>query len=89
MEYLLPIVTKVSARTISNDLIFASQDEIDSVKNRLIQENRDGKIDSIIEGKEFEEKKIEDDIEYKELMNKGVKPMPAPSGKLFYLDTKF
>ena len=86
---LLPIAMKVAARTISNDLIFASKEEIDEVKKKVQSENRDGKIEAIIEGGEFTEKKLEDDEEYKELMKKGVTPMPAPSGTLFYLDFKY
>ena len=34
-------------------------------------------------------KKLEDDEEYKELMKKGVTPMPGPSGLLFYLDYQY
>ena len=86
---LLPIAMKVAARTISNDLIFASKEEIDDVKSRIQSENRDGKIEAIVEGGEFTEKKLEDDEEYKELMKKGVTPMSAPSGTLFYLDFKY
>ena len=83
---LLPIAMKVAARTISNDLIFASKEEIDLVKSKVQSENRDGKIEAIIEGGEFTEKKLEDDEEYKELQKKGVSPMSSPSGTLFYLD---
>lgn len=86
---LLPLAMKVSAKTISNDLIFASQEEIDEVKKKVQSENRDGKIEAIIEGGEFIEKKLEDDEEYKQLMKKGVTPMSAPTGQLFYLDFKY
>ena len=86
---LLPLAMRVAARTISNDLIFASKEEIDEVKKKVQSENRDGKIDAIIEGGDFVEKKLEDDEEYKELMKKGVTPMSAPSGNLFYLDFKY
>jgi hypothetical protein len=86
---IFPLAMKVAARTISSDLIFASKEEIDEVKNRVQSENRDGKIEAIIEGGEFVEKKLEDDDEYKKLMKKGVTPMSAPSGRLFYLDFKY
>ena len=86
---ILPIAMRVAAKTISNDLIFASQEEIDEVKKKVQSENRDGKIEAIIEGGEFVEKKLEDDEEYKELMKKGVTPMSGPSGTLFYLDYKY
>lgn len=87
---LLPIAMRVAARTIGQDIGgFASKEEIDSVKNRITQENRDGKIESIIDDKPFTEKKLEEDDEYKELMRKGVTPMSAPSGSLFYLDFQY
>ena len=86
---LLPTAMKIAARTISNDLIFTSKEEIDDVKSRVQSDNRDGKIEAIVEGGEFTEKKLEDDEEYKELMKKGVTPMSAPSGTLFYLDYKY
>jgi hypothetical protein len=42
----------VAAKTIGQDISgFASKEEIDSVKNRITQENRDGKIESIIDMK--------------------------------------
>jgi hypothetical protein len=86
---LLPTAMKIAAKTISNDLIFASQKEIDEVKNKVQSENRDGKIEAIIEGGEFVEKKLEDDEEYQQLMKKGVTPLSAPTGQLFYLDFKY
>ena len=87
---LLPMAMKVSSKLMSNEIIgFASKEEIDDVKSRIHSENRDGKIEAVIEGGEFTEKKLEDDEEYKELMKKGVTPMSAPSGTLFYLDFKY
>jgi len=73
---------------------FASKEEIDSVKSRIAQENRNGKIESIVDDKPFTEKKLEEDQEYRDLMKRrvnpmsspGVTPMSGPSGKLFYLD---
>ena len=83
---LLPIAMKVAAKT---DLIFVSPEEINEVKNKVLTENRDGKIEAIVDGKEFTEKKLEDDPEYQKLMKKGVTPLSAPSGQLFYLDFKY
>lgn len=86
---LLPIAMKVAAKTISNDLIFASDEEIKSVNDRVIQENRDGKLGSILEDKVFVEKRLEDDDEYKKLKSKGVAPLGLPTGQLFYIDYKY
>jgi DNA-binding TFAR19-related protein (PDSD5 family) len=86
---ILPMVMRVAAKTLSSDLHFATKEEIEEVEKRIISENRDGKIESIIDDKEFKEKRLEDDEEYKKLMNKGVKPMSAPTGQLFYLDFKY
>lgn len=86
---LLPIAMKIAQTTIGQDLGFASEEEINSVKKRIISENRDGKIESIINDEEFKEKTLEEDEEYKKLMKKGVVPMSGPSGQLFYLDFKY
>jgi len=86
---LLPIAMKVAAKTISQDLIFASPEEINEVKNKVLTENRDGKIEAIVDSKEFNEKKLEDDPEYQRLMKKGVTPLSAPSGQLFNIDYKY
>ena len=87
---LLPIAKQVFAKTLSMDIAgFATKEEIDEVKSRVIQENRDGKLDSILDDKPFTETKLEDDPEYKELMQRGVKPLSAPSGQLFYLDFQY
>lgn len=86
---LLPMAMKVAAKTISQDLIFASKEEIDAVKSRVQSENRDSKIEAIIEGGEFIEKKLEDDEEYQKLSKKGVTPLSAPLGQLFYIDYKY
>jgi hypothetical protein len=87
---LLPTAIKVSSQYVSNEILgFASEEQINEVKNRVQSENRDGKIESVIEGGEFVEKKLEDDSEYQELMKKGVSPLSVPSGNLFYLDYKY
>jgi hypothetical protein len=86
---LLPTAMKLATKTIAMDLCFASEEEINKVKSRVQSENRDGKIDDVVEGSEFTEKKLEDDPEYKELMKKGVTPLSMPTGQLFYLDYKY
>jgi hypothetical protein len=86
---ILPMAMKVAAKTIAMDLCFDSEEEINEVKSKVQSENRDGKIDAIIEGGEFVEKKLEDDPGYKELMKKGLQPLSAPSNQLFYLDFKY
>lgn len=84
-----PIAMKVAQQTLASELGFASQDELDEVKNRIITENREGSIESIIEDKEHIEKKLEDDEEYKKLMKKGVTPMGTPQGNLMYMDVRY
>ena len=87
---LLPMAMKLSSKLMSNEIIgFSSKEEIDAVKSRVQSDNRDGKIEAIVEGGEFTEKKLEDDEEYEELMKKRVTPMSDPSGTLFYLDYKY
>ena len=87
---LLPIAKRVFSKTLSSEIGgFATKEEIDEVKSRVIQENRDGKIKSILDDKPFTEIKLEDDPEYKELMQRGVKPLSMPSNQLFYLDFKY
>lgn len=66
--------------------VFASKEEIDCIKQRLKIENRDGKIISIIEDREFVEKKLEDDEEYKIVSKKGVYPMSGPMMGIIHID---
>jgi len=42
---------------------------IDDIESRLFTENRDQKISSILDGTEYVEKKIEDDLEYIQVQN--------------------
>ena len=53
-----------------------SLEERKRLEAEIKQENRDGKIDSIVEGKEFTEKTIKDHPDYK----------PGPKSHLMYLD---
>jgi hypothetical protein len=82
---LLPIAMKVATQTIALDLVPVqpmgggnSGDEMKKIKQEVKIENRDRKIDALVEGKEFNEMKPEDHPDYKE--SKG------PIGKLFYMD---
>ncbi len=85
---LLPVAMKISAQTVGLDLVSVnpigggnSGDEMESIRKEVKAENRDRKIDSLIEDKEFEEMKIEDHPDYKVIQ--------GPSGQLFYLDFKY
>ena len=85
---LLPMAMKVSAQTIGTDLVTVapigggnSGPEMESIRQDVKIENRDRKIESIVEDKEFEEMKVEDHPDY-------IKPK-GPSGQLFYMDFKY
>jgi hypothetical protein len=76
---------KVTTQTIVQDLVSVqpmgggnSGDEMKKIKQEVKIENRDRKIDALVEGKEFNEMKPEDHPDYKE--SKG------PIGQLFYMD---
>jgi len=88
-----PMVRRVSAKTLSQELGFYSEEEIEEemmlVKSRINSENRDRKIGSILEGTEYVEKRLEDNPEYKELVSRGIKPLSAPTGHIFYVDYKY
>jgi hypothetical protein len=80
---LLPMAMKISAQTIGMDIVPVqpmsaplmgmSQEEIERIEAEVKGENRDGKIDALIEGKEYTEKKVEEHPDYK-------------TGGLFYID---
>ena len=85
---LLPMAMKVSAQTIGTDLVSVapigggnSGPEMESIRQDIKIENRDRKIESIVEDKEFEEMKVEDHPDY-------IKPK-GPLGQLFYLDFQY
>jgi hypothetical protein len=81
---LLPIAIKVAAKTIGHDLVSVqpmsgpggmSKEERERIEAEVKQKNRDGKIDSLIEGTEYKEVKVEQHPDYK--------PGSSP---LFYMD---
>jgi len=81
----LPMAMKVSAQTVGLDLVSVApmgsntQEEIEKIKAEVAAENRDRKIDSVVDGKEFEEMKIQDHPEFEE----------GPRPKLFYIDYSY
>ena len=84
---LLPMAMKVVSKTVGLDLVSVqplaspgmSQEEIDRINNEVKKENRDGKIDALIEGKDFKEMKPEEHPDWK----------PGPVGSLMYMDFKY
>jgi len=83
---ILPIAIKIASKTIGHDLVGVngltptiSPQEIIRIRNEVKRKNRDSKIDSILEGKEFKELKTEDHPDWKNF----------PSAKLFYMDFKY
>lgn len=87
-ETLFPIVMKVAAKTIAQDL-YRIDDELKEIKNRIKSENRQSKIKSVLENTDYKEKKLEEDKEYKELMKKGGITMSKPNSKIHYIDFKY
>jgi hypothetical protein len=84
---LFPIAMKVAAKTIGQDLVSVkpmshpgmSQEEVDRINAEIKKENRDGKIDSLIEGKDYKEVKQEEHPDWR----------PGPKGSLFYFDYQY
>jgi len=87
--FLLPKSIRILPKFGVDPGIFASEEEINSVKSRVLSENREGKINAILTGSDYIDKKLEDDMEYIRLINKGVHPLPKPSNNLFYVDIKW
>lgn len=82
-----PLATKIAAKTIGVDLVAVkpmsspggnSSEEIDRIKNEVKSTNRNNKIESIIENKEYKEMDIKDHPDYK-----------GGIGNLFYMDYKY
>jgi len=85
---LLPTTKRIFAKTVGLNIIPVtpmcggnSGPEMESIRQDVKIENRDRKIESIVEDKEFEEMKVEDHPYYKESV--------GPRGELFYLDFKY
>ena len=81
---LFPMAMKISAKTVGLDLVSVqpmsgpggmSKEERERIEAEIKQKNRDGKIDSLIEGTEYKEEKVEQHPDYK-----------TGGGQLFYMD---
>ena len=74
-----------------------NSDKIAEIKSRIFKENRENKINSLLENKKYKEKKIKDDDEYKKVAPRtttaydlvSVKPMSKPSVNIHYIDFKY
>ena len=85
-QSILPVVKKIAAQTIGLDLVAVkpigsgnSDDELNRIKSDVASENRDRKIDSLLEDKEFEQMEINQHPDFK----------PFPTIDLMYLDFKY
>lgn len=84
---ILPMAMRVASRTIGLDLVSVSplagpgmsSEKRKELEAEIKQENRDSKIDSLVEGKEYVEKTIEDHPDY----------VPGPTMDLLYMDFKY
>lgn len=84
---LFPVAMKIAAQTIGQDLVSVkpmshpgmSLEEIDRINAEIKKENRDGKIDAIVEGKDYKEVKPEDHPDWR----------TGPKGSLFYFDYQY
>jgi hypothetical protein len=85
---LFPVAMKIATKTIGMDLVSVqpmsnpggmSKEERERIEAEIKQKNRDGKIDSLIEGTEYKEEKVEQHPDYK----------PGSGGQLFYIDYKY
>ena len=65
------------------------QVKIDNIISRITSENREGKINSILNNDLFEEIKLEDDEEYKSATEIKVVPLPPPSNIIYYCEFKY
>jgi hypothetical protein len=81
----LPMVRRVAAQTVGLDLVSVlpmnsnTDEELTIIKAEVEAENRNRKIDSLIEGGEYEEMKITEHPDF----NTG------PRGELLYLDYSY
>lgn len=82
---LFSVAMKITTQTIGQDLVSVqpmtepggiSKEERERIEAEIKQENRDSKIDALVEGTEYNEKKVEEHPDYK----------PGSGGQLFYMN---
>lgn len=82
---LFPVAMKFATQTIGQDLVSVqpmsgpggmSKEERERIESEIKQENRDSKIDALVEGTEYNEKEVEEHPDYK----------PGSGGQLLYFD---
>ena len=82
---LFPVAMKIATQTIGQDLVSVqpmsgpggmSKEERERIESEIKQENRDSKIDALVEGTEYNEKEVEEHPDYK----------PGSGGQLLYFD---
>lgn len=86
---IFPTTIKIAAKSISLDMLSGHEEEINELKREIRQKNRQSKLDSLLNGKEYVERKLENDPKYIEYMKDCVKPLSNPCGELFYIDYKY
>ena len=74
-DSIFPVIRRVAAQTIGQDLVTVqpltapnlgiSKEEMERIELETRQKNRDSKIDSLVEGSEYNEIKVEDHPDYK------------------------
>lgn len=83
----MPMAKRIFSKTIGLDLVATkpmpspgghTSEEIDKMNAEIKADNREGKIESIIDGVEYEEKTLSDHPDYR-----------GPGGHLFYLDYQY
>ncbi len=77
---ILPVASRLASHSIGMDLVSVSPmgTVTEEIKNEVKATNRERKIESIVDNKEFEEMKISDHPDYS-----------GPKGKLMYLDFRY
>lgn len=81
-DFIFPMVRRSAAQTIGMNLVNVqpmTMEPSDKVKNEVKSINRERKIESITDDREFKEMKFEDHPDYK----------GYPEGKIFYMDYKY